>query len=122
MELAKRTEAVGQPRHPGVSPVVRSKGTIGESSTVDHDVARAWDLKTGLQWVRSDGGPVNGFRWFLCDRFGLGRPPSRVEQRPIPDTLMDDDTSIAPTLRLVTPEWGASGGVGSLDESPLTSV
>jgi hypothetical protein len=121
MELAKRTEAI-ELQDPGGSPLVPPEDTIDEVSTFDPDIARAWELKTELQWVKSDGGRVNGFRWFLYDRFGLGRPPTRVEQRPRHEHSEDDAISTAPTLRLVTPECSGSGNVGRLDGSPLTSV
>jgi hypothetical protein len=117
MELAKRPVSVEQPRPLRDSPVVRLEDTICESSTVDRDVARAWELKADLQWVRNDSGPINGFRWFLWGKFGLGRPPSGVEQRPTrggPTVLRHEAAPIAPTLHLVTSECGTSRDIRSI--------
>jgi hypothetical protein len=100
MELAKRTESVEEPLHFRTSPVAPAEN-IGDSVLDDHDVVLAWQLKAQLCWVRNDQGPVNGFRWILWDRFGLGNPPSRVDQRSTrcqPEAEGDRTTS---TLRLV---------------------
>jgi hypothetical protein len=47
----------------------------------DGDVESAWLLKTRLRWVRDDRNPLNAFRWFFWNRFGVGDPPSRVIQK-----------------------------------------
>ncbi len=123
MELAKSTDTVEQPWHDGFAPVARSDHAIDASSTVDRDLARAWEVKAALRWVKNDRGPVNGLRWLLWDKHGLGRPPSAVEPRPTaddPTVVMHDSASPAPVLRLVTFEGGSPREIGSLDErAPL---
>lgn len=125
MELAKTTEAVEQPWNDGVSPVARWGQTIGDSSTVDQDIERAWELKAELRWVRNDHGPLNGFRWLLWDWYGLGHPPSGVEKRPTseqPTAMTGDAAPSAPDLRLVTFEGGSSHEIGSPDEPARLGV
>jgi hypothetical protein len=75
----------------------------------DTDVERAWELRAKSRWVRNDSGPVNGFRWLLWDRLQIGRPPSRVEERPRADLgsaeTVQPELSVRP-LRLVDIESG----------------
>jgi hypothetical protein len=113
MELAKRTEPVDPPQPLGASPAAGWE-TADDSLLGDQDVARTWELKAKLCWSRNDDGPLNKFRWLIWDRYGVGRPPSRVEQRSMPRG-QTDTSPIAPTLHLVTSEGGAAGGIQSLD-------
>jgi hypothetical protein len=108
MKLVKTTEAVEHPSSVGVLPAGRE-----ESATVDQDVVRAWELKSQTQWVRNDRGLINGFRWFLLDRYGLGHPPAGVEKKPVPY----ESTPSVPTLRLVALEDGVTAGIGSFEDS-----
>jgi hypothetical protein len=114
MELAKPTESLDRTWNLEISPVDRRDDSTVDSSTINDDVARAWELKAGLQWARNDRGPVNGFRWLLWDRFGMGRPPSGVEQRPTPrqpESLSPGTAAGTPTLHLVTSENGPTSGI-----------
>jgi hypothetical protein len=111
MELAKSTDTVEQPWHDGVAPVAPSDDGGNDSSKVDQDLARAWDIKAALRWVRNDHGPLNGLRWLLSDKFGLGRPPSAVERRTAaddPTVAMHDAAPPALVLGSVTFEGGSS--------------
>ena len=81
MELAKSTEAFDSWWDSEVSPVDRWDRAAFGSRAVDEDLIRAWDVKAGLHWVRNDDGPLNRLRWSVWDRFGVGRPPSRVEEK-----------------------------------------
>jgi hypothetical protein len=79
------------------------------TSGLDTDVERAWELRARSRWVRDDSGPLNGFRWLLWDRLQIGRPPSRVEERPRADLgsaeTVQPELSVRP-LRLVDIESG----------------
>ncbi len=115
MELAKSTEAFETQWDDGIA---RWDQAAVDSPAVDGVLTRAWEAKAGLQWVRNDNGPLNGFRWFVWDRCGLGRPPSRVEKRANADEsrgVRSVVTSGSPILRFVTPEGPISGGAGSCD-------
>jgi hypothetical protein len=81
MELAKSTEAFDTWWDGEASPVARWDKAAFGSRAVDEDLIHAWELKAGLQWVRNDDSPLKRFRWSVWDRYGLGRPPSRVEER-----------------------------------------
>jgi hypothetical protein len=108
MKLVQTTESV---EHPSSAAV---------SSTVDQDVARAWELKAQLQWGRNDRGPLNGFRWFIRDRYGLGRPPAGVEKKLAPyesTALTGDGARTIPTLDLVTLNGGGASRIGLFDDS-----
>ena len=84
MELATSRETVDQPWHDGIIPVERSD-KVDACSKVDQELVRAWEIKAAMHWVRNDRGPVGGLRWHLWDKYGLGRPPSVVTQRPAAD-------------------------------------
>ncbi len=122
MKLGKSkvsTEVVKRPRNDGLLPVANRDQVAVDCQIVDQDVARSWELKAGLQWARNDGGPLNRFRWFLCDRYGIGRPPSRVEKRPRSDELKavtSDPASSAGTLRFVALHGGSSCEIGLIDQ------
>jgi hypothetical protein len=120
MELAKSTDTAEQPWQDGLA---RSADCADAVSTVDRDLARAWEITAALRWVRNDHGPVNELRWLLWDKYGLGRPPSIVDQRPTADdatVVMHDIASTAPVLRLVTFEGGNSRQIESVDaHAPL---
>lgn len=124
MELAKSTNTVEEPWNENVASVARAGDALDASSAVDQDVARAWDVKASLRWVRNDHGPVNGFRWLLWDRYGLGRPPSAVEHRPIDDpaAVIHDPASPVPTLRLVAFEGGGRPETRSIDDAARMGV
>jgi hypothetical protein len=106
MELAKSRETVEQPWHDGVVRVDRSDEAIDASSKFDQDLVRAWEIKAAMHWVRNDHGPVDGLRWRLWDKYGLGRPPSVVKHRPAADnpTVAMHGAASSPShvLRLVT--------------------
>lgn len=113
MKLVNTTESVEHQSSVGVLSDARR-----DSSTDDQDVVRAWELKAQMQWVRNDHGLLNGFRWFLSDRYGLGRPPAGVAKRPVPyeSTALTGDRAV-PTLRLVTLTDGATSGIGTFEDS-----
>jgi len=121
MELAKSTEAFETQWDDGISPIARWDQAAVDSPAVDEVLTRAWEAKAGLQWVRNDNGPLNGFRWFVWDRCGLGRPPSRVEKRAsaeesasaTSDVAPSDVAPSSPVLRVVTPEVHGTGAIGS---------
>jgi hypothetical protein len=124
MELAKSTETVEKPYNGRISSVGRLDHSSGESSTVDPDLVRAWELKAELRWVRKDHGRFNGFRWLVWDRYGLGHPPSNVQKRTSvdsPTVLTRDAASQASILRLVKCE-GASSRIESPDASVGSSI
>lgn len=126
MELAKSTETPEQPPHGGISSVAAREHPRAEGSNVDEDLARAWEVKSRLQWVRKDHGPVNRFRWLLWEKHRLGRPPSGVEYKPVvdqPGDLTTEKRATAQILRLVTFEGGSSRRVGSGGEpAPLDVI
>ena len=122
MELAKSTDTVEQPWQDGLATVARADNPADASPKVDQDLPRAWEIKAALRWVRNDHGPVNRLRWLLWDKYGLGSPPSAVEQRPTtdPTVVTHDVASPPPALRLVSFEGGRPPEIGSLDErAPL---
>ena len=79
MELAKSKEAFDTWWDSETSPVGRWDKAAFGSRAVDEDLIHAWEVKAGLHWVRNEDGPLKRLRWSVWDRFGLGRPPSRVE-------------------------------------------
>jgi hypothetical protein len=125
MELAKSTEAFEQRWNDGISPATNWDQAGVGSQTVDQDLARSWELKAGLQWVRDDASTLDRFRWLLWDRYSLGRPPSRVEKRASSDRsqgVTNDGALGLPTLRVVTPEGRSSRPIGSTNEPARLGV
>jgi hypothetical protein len=125
MEPMKSTEAVEGTWNDAISPAERRRQVTVGSRVIDQDIARAWQLKAGLQWVRNDDGPLNRFRWHLWDRYGKGRPPSRVEKRLGSDRSggLSSDGPDAPILRFESLESGSSRGIGSTgDPTPSGAV
>jgi hypothetical protein len=114
MELAKSTEAFDNWWGSEVSPVARWDQAALGSGAVDEDLTRAWEVKAGLQWVRNDDSPLNRLRWFVRDRYGMGRPPSRVEEKASTEESAGVTSDVAPSshlLRVVTPEPAPVGVV-----------
>ena len=83
MELTKSKEITDRPSDDGGS---LGPGRVGPSSNeiansvLDPIIVQAWLLKSTMRWVRDDRGPLNSFRWFVWDWFGIGDPPSTVER------------------------------------------
>jgi hypothetical protein len=125
MELAKSTEAFDSWWDSEVAPVDRWDRAAFGSRAVDEDLTRAWDVKAGLQWVRNDDSPLNRLRWSVWDRYGVGRPPSRVQERSIVQEAKVETGDVAPSsplLRVVTHETHSSRGIGSSDEAAPLGV
>jgi hypothetical protein len=124
MEPMKSTEAVEGPRNDAISPSASRRHVTVGSRIIDQDIARAWRLKAGLQWVRNDLGPLNRLRWHIWDRYGKGRPPSRVEKRLESDRSegVSSEGPNAPILRFESLEGGSSRGMGSTDDPTRLGV
>lgn len=126
MELAKSRETVEQPWHDGLVPSTDRTKRSTASSEVDQDLVRAWEIKAAMHWVRNDHGLVNGLLWHLWDKYGLGRPPSLVKQRPAADNptvaMHDAASSPSPVLRLLTLEGGSPREIGSPDSRARLGV
>jgi hypothetical protein len=58
-------------RHLDDEPSAESVSTVEE----------AWLVKSTMEWVRDDRGPLKAFRWQAWDRYGVGHPPSRVVKK-----------------------------------------
>jgi hypothetical protein len=119
MELAKSTEAFDSWWDSETSPEARWDRAAFGSRAVDEDLIRAWEVKAGLQWVRNDDTPLKRLRWFVWDRYGVGRPPSRVEEKASVEELAgtpDEVVASSPVLRVVTHESQGAQGIGSSDE------
>ena len=109
MELTKSKEATERPSDHDSSPSPswgRQSSNRMDDSIIDlHDeiIERAWLLKTQMRWVRNDRNPLNAFRWFAWDRWGIGDPPSRVERATAGEVtrVTDASVSILPNLRLL---------------------
>jgi len=146
MDLAKSTEAFDSWWDSETSPMARWDQAAFGSRAVDEDLIHAREVKAGLQWVRNDDSPLKRLRWFVWDRYGLGRPPSRVEKRASAeesasapsdvapsdvapndvapnDVAPNDVAPSSPVLRVVTPEVDGSGAIGSsVEPTRLGSV
>jgi hypothetical protein len=105
MELTKSKEITDRPSDDGGSlgpgGVEPSSNEI-TNSMLDPIIVQAWSLKSAMRWVRDDRSPLNSFRWFVWDWFGIGDPPSTVETTAAGEitTVTADSVPILPNQRL----------------------
>jgi len=88
MEFAKSKEITERPSDDGSS--------LGPD--YERIIEHAWLSKTAMRWVRDDRNPLNAFRWFAWDRWGIGDPPSRVKRATAAEvtTVTADSVPILP--------------------------
>jgi hypothetical protein len=106
MEITKSKETTDRPSDDGSS---LGPGWGGPSSNeiansmLDPIIVHAWSLKSAMRWVRDDRSPLNSFRWFVWDWFGIGDPPSTVERTAAGEitTVTADSVPVLPNRRLL---------------------
>jgi hypothetical protein len=109
MKFAEITESVPARWNNVFSTQTHWSSAASDASIVDQDLEQSWERKAQLQWVRNDAGVLNGCRWFLWDKLGLGRPPSTLAKRSTLHSSIDSSAQSSSTLRLVGPRRNSAG-------------